>query len=127
VQVPVAPDSPIASQTNATAHAAGWIWDIGLPTRRGVGCVYSSRHASDEEAEATLAAYLRRAMPGADTDRLTFRRLTFRSGHRERFWERNCLAIGLSAGFLEPLEASAIVLSSCRWTRCSTISRRPAT
>jgi 2-polyprenyl-6-methoxyphenol hydroxylase-like FAD-dependent oxidoreductase len=111
VQVPVAPDSPIASQTNATAHAAGWIWDIGLPTRRGVGCVYSSRHASDEEAEATLAAYLRRAMPGADTDRLTFRRLTFRSGHRERFWERNCLAIGLSAGFLEPLEASAIVLS----------------
>ncbi|QNQ12104.1 tryptophan 7-halogenase [Sphingomonas alpina] len=110
VQVPVAPDSAIASQTNATAHAAGWMWDIGLPTRRGIGCVYSSRHMSDEAAAATLAAYLRRSLPGADADRLPFRRLAFRSGHRERFWERNCLAIGLSAGFLEPLEASAIVL-----------------
>lgn len=109
-QVPVEPGSAIASQTNATAHAAGWIWDIGLPTRRGIGCVYSSHHASDDEAAATLTAYIRRAVPGADPDALSFRRLAFRSGHRERFWERNCLAVGLSAGFLEPLEASAIVL-----------------
>ncbi|MGH6613994.1 tryptophan halogenase family protein [Sphingomonas sp.] len=108
VQVPIAPDSAIASQTNATAHAAGWIWDIGLPTRRGIGCVYSSRHMDDDAAAAILAAYLRRAQP--DADRLPFRQLAFRSGHRERFWERNCLAVGLSAGFLEPLEASAIVL-----------------
>ncbi len=110
VQVPVAPGSPIASQTTATAHGAGWIWDIGLPTRRGVGCVYSSHHASDDQAAATLEAYLRGAMPTVDTGQLSFRRLAFRSGHRARFWERNCLAIGLSAGFLEPLEASAIVL-----------------
>ena len=110
VQVPVAPDSPIASQTTATAHAAGWIWDIGLPTRRGVGCVYSSHHLGDDEAAATLTAYLRRTAADAAVDELSFRRLVFRSGHRERFWERNCLAIGLSAGFLEPLEASAIVL-----------------
>jgi tryptophan 7-halogenase len=103
VQVPVAPDSAIAAQTDATAHAAGWIWDIGLPTRRGVGCVYSSAHMSDDAAAATLAAYLGVAdVPAA-------RRLTFRSGHRERFWRGNCLAMGLSAGFLEPLEASAIV------------------
>lgn len=103
VQVPVAPGSPIASQTNATAHAAGWIWDIGLPARRGVGCVYSSKFMSDEAAAETLARYLGEPAP-------SFRRLVFRSGHRERFWERNCLAVGLSAGFLEPLEASAIVL-----------------
>jgi len=103
VQLPVAPDSPIASQTNATAHAAGWIWDIGLPGRRGVGCVYSSAHISDDAAEAQLRAYL----GGAD---ISPRKLSFRSGHRERFWQRNCLAVGLSAGFLEPLEASAIVL-----------------
>jgi hypothetical protein len=109
-QVPVAPDSPIGSQTTATAHAAGWIWDIGLPTRRGVGCVYSSAHATDDDAAAILEAYIRRTSPQADAGALSFRRLTFRSGHRERFWERNCLAIGLSAGFLEPLEASAIVL-----------------
>lgn len=103
VQIPVTPDSPIASQTNATAHEAGWIWDIGLPTRRGVGCVYSSAHIGDDAAEAQLRAYL------GDID-ISPRKLSFRSGHRERFWERNCLAVGLSAGFLEPLEASAIVL-----------------
>lgn len=110
VQLPVAPGSPVASQTNATAHAAGWIWDIGLPTRRGVGCVYSSEHMSDDEAAEALGAYLGRAAPGVDLRSLAPRRLAFRSGHRERFWERNCLAVGLSAGFLEPLEASAIVL-----------------
>lgn len=110
VQVPVAPDSPISSHTTSTAHAAGWIWDIGLPARRGVGCVYSSKFTSDEAAAETLANYLRATTPGGEAGNLTFRRLAFRSGHRERFWERNCLAIGLSAGFLEPLESSAIVL-----------------
>ncbi|WP_233222165.1 tryptophan halogenase family protein [Allosphingosinicella deserti] len=110
VQVPVAPESPIASQTCATAHSAGWIWDIGLPTRRGIGCVYASAHASDDTAAAALEAYLRKTAPSIPVDPGAFRRLTFRSGHRQRFWERNCLAVGLSAGFLEPLEASAIVL-----------------
>ena len=107
VQVPVAAGSAIASQTNATAHAAGWIWDIGLPTRRGVGCVYSSRHASDDVAAATLDAYLRGV---GFTDMPAVRLLSFTSGHRAKFWDRNCLAVGLSAGFLEPLEASAIVM-----------------
>ncbi|CAA9491976.1 MAG: tryptophan halogenase, putative [uncultured Sphingomonadaceae bacterium] len=110
VQAPVAPGSPVASQTVATAHAAGWLWDIGLPTRRGVGCVYASAFMSDDQAADALRAYLRSTAPGTDFDRLTPRRLTFRSGHRERFWVGNCLAVGLSAGFLEPLEASAIVL-----------------
>ena len=108
VQMPVAPDSMIASQTNATAHAAGWIWDIGLPTRRGIGCVYSSAHLSDDAAADTLTRYLRAVAPGAPLP--SFRQLKFQSRHRARFWERNCLAVGLSAGFLEPLEASAIVL-----------------
>ena len=110
VQVPVDSASAIVSQTVATAHAAGWLWDIGLPTRRGIGCVYSSSHASDDAAAATLLAYVERTVPEADRAVLPIRRLTFRSGHRERFWVRNCLAVGLSAGFLEPLEASAIVL-----------------
>ena len=111
VQVPVAADSQIASQTNATAHSAGWLWDIGLPSRRGIGCVYSSRHLSDDAAAATLQAYVALAAPEVvDARSLTPRALSFRSGFRERFWVRNCLAIGLSAGFLEPLEASAIVL-----------------
>lgn len=110
VQVPVVPDSPIASQTNATAHAAGWIWDIGLPLRRGIGCVYASDFMSDDRAAETLTAHLVRTAPDIDPASLSFRSLRFRSAHRERFWHGNCLAIGLSAGFLEPLEASAIVM-----------------
>lgn len=110
VQVPVDPDSPIAAQTIATAHAAGWIWDIGLPGRRGVGCVYAARYMDDDTAAAALRDYLARTAPQVDPAALSPRRLSFRSGHRDRFWIRNCLAIGLSAGFLEPLEASAIVL-----------------
>ena len=109
VQVPVAPGSPIASTTHATAHAAGWLWDIGLPTRRGIGCVYASRFMDDDAARAALDAYVARTAPGTDMAALSVRRLTFRSAHRERFWQGNVVAVGLSAGFLEPLEASAIV------------------
>ncbi|MDE2620842.1 MAG: tryptophan 7-halogenase [Sphingomonadales bacterium] len=110
VQVPVTPDSPIAAQTIGTAHEAGWLWDIGLPTRRGIGCVYSSRFLSDERAAEILSGYVARAVPGADPAGLAPRQLRFATGHRERFWVGNCLAVGLSAGFIEPLEASAIVL-----------------
>ena len=102
-QVPVAPDSAIVSETVSTAHAAGWIWDIGLTNRRGVGCVYSSAHMRDEDAESVLRRYVR-------SDTVPVRKLSFSSGHRAHFWHQNCVAIGLSAGFLEPLEASAIVL-----------------
>lgn len=110
LQVPVAPGSAIAAQTIGTAHAAGWIWDIALPTRRGIGCVYSSRFLSDDAAEAVLCAHVAAAVPGAEVAALAPRRLSFRSGHRDRFWAGNCLAIGQSAGFIEPLEASAIVM-----------------
>jgi tryptophan halogenase len=97
--------SPIASQTISTAQSAGWIWDVGLPTRRGIGHVYSSSHISDDDAERELRAYL--GPLGADA---TVRKLKLRTGYRETFWKRNCVAVGLSAGFLEPLESSAIVL-----------------
>jgi tryptophan halogenase len=106
IQVPYDdPADPIASHTISTAQSAGWIWDIGLPTRRGTGHVYSSRHISDDEAESELRAYI--GERGRD---LPVRKLAIRSGHRETFWKRNCVAVGLAAGFLEPLEASAIVL-----------------
>ncbi|KTE22606.1 tryptophan halogenase [Sphingopyxis sp. H050] len=107
-QVPVPPGSPIASQTIATAHEAGWIWDIGLPSRRGIGCVYSSRFMEPDAAEAVLRAHIARELP--DAPEVPFRHIDFRTGHRARFWEKNCIAVGLSAGFIEPLEASAIVL-----------------
>ena len=107
-QVPVAAGSPIASQTVSTAHAAGWIWDIGLPGRRGIGCVYASRFMDDDAAEAVLRGYIARVLP--DAPDVPARRLSFPTGHRARFWEGNCIAVGLSAGFIEPLEASAIVM-----------------
>ena len=108
VQVPYAtPDAPIASQTTSTAQTSGWIWDIGLPSRRGIGHVYSSAHGSDEDAERVLRAYVTASGGPAD---ITPRQLAFEPGYRERFWQRNCVAIGLSAGFIEPLEASALAL-----------------
>lgn len=106
VQAPYeTPDDPIASHTISTAQSAGWIWDIGLPTRRGVGYVYSSRHIDDDRAESELRDYL-----GPRHRNSSVRKISIRSGHREVFWKRNCVAVGLAAGFLEPLEASAIVL-----------------
>ena len=106
MQVPYdLPDDPIASHTISTAQSAGWIWDIGLPTRRGVGHVFSSSHISVDEAERELRAYI-----GPAARDLSVRKLSIRAGHRETFWVRNCVAVGLAAGFLEPLEASAIVL-----------------
>jgi len=110
VQVPVAEGSPIQSQTIGTAHEAGWIWDIGLPSRRGVGCVYASRFLEDDRAEGILRDYIARTAPDVRCDSLTPRRLSFPTGHRAQFWRGNCLAVGLSAGFIEPLEASAIVM-----------------
>lgn len=111
VQVPYPDDrSPIASATMATAQQAGWVWDIGLPTRRGVGYVYSSAHASDEQAEQELRAYLRGCMSEADAEKAELRQLLFEPGHRQSFWHRNCIAVGMAAGFIEPLEASALAL-----------------
>ncbi len=106
IQVPYAnPSDPIASHTIATAQNAGWIWDIGLTHRRGVGHVYSSQFLSDDEAESNLRKYLGDA--GVDKD---VRKISFQSGHREIFWKNNCVAIGMAAGFVEPLEATAIML-----------------
>ncbi len=106
MQIPyAAEDDPIACHTISTAQDAGWIWDIGLWTRRGVGHVYSSAHTSDDEAEAALRRY---AGPAAAS--LPVRKIAFEGGHRARFWQNNCVAIGLSAGFIEPLEASALML-----------------
>src|SRR5262245_46008922 len=100
LQIPY-PDenSPIASQTISTAQSSGWIWDIGLPTRRGIGHVYSSAHTSDDAAERELRDYVEQN--GGPRDLATPRKLSFNPGYRARFWHRNCVAIGLSAGFIE--------------------------
>ena len=109
LQVPYAEEnSPIASQTVSTAQSNGWIWDIGLPTRRGIGHVYSSAHISDEAAEQELRRYVERSAGAACS--AAPRKIAIQPGYREKFWHRNCVAVGLSAGFIEPLEASALAL-----------------
>lgn len=110
VQLPYADaHSAIASHTISTAQSAGWIWDIGLPTRRGVGYVYSSAHIDDAAAERELRQYIRPAL-GPQADSVALRKINIVPGHRQLLWHKNCVAVGLAAGFLEPLEASALVL-----------------
>lgn len=106
MQVPYASaDTPIPSYTISTAHEAGWTWDIGLQQRRGIGYVYSSRYTDDTRAEQVLRGYI-----GPAGDALTPRKLKLNVGYRDVQWIKNCVAVGLSGGFLEPLESSGIGL-----------------
>jgi tryptophan 7-halogenase len=100
-----APDTPMESCTIATAHEAGWLWEIGLNGARGIGCVYSSHHIGDDRAAEILRAYC-----GAGSEDLALRSIPFAPGYREQQWVKNCVAVGLSAGFLEPLESTGLVL-----------------
>ncbi len=92
--------------TRAKALPAGWAWDIGLRNRRGRGYVYSTRHCSAETAEATLRRDEGRAAEGIEA-----RHIAFRCGSRSSPWHGNVVAIGLSAGFLEPLESTGLFLA----------------
>lgn len=106
MQIPYeSPESPIATHTIATAHEAGWTWDIGLHNRRGIGYVYSSDYTTDERAEEVLREYA-----GPMSEGISIRKIPLNLGYREKFWHKNCVAIGMSAAFIEPLEASAIFL-----------------
>ena len=104
------PDSPIASFTNSNAQSAGWIWDIALPSRRGVGYTYSSAHIDDDLVEKTLREYISPVMGTHKAKSVSIRKIEFVPGYREKFWHKNCVAVGLSAGFIEPLEATALAL-----------------
>ncbi len=103
-------NAPINSHTISTAQQAGWIWDIGLPTRRGVGYTFASEYIDDISAEIALKDYLRQSLTPNQLVDIEFRQLTFNPGHREKFWHKNCVAVGMAAGFIEPLEASALAL-----------------
>ena len=107
VQVPYKnTEQPIKTHTLATAQEAGWIWDIGLQHRRGVGHVYSSKYISDESAKSQLIDYI-----GDDySSDLTIRKIKLNLGYHKKMWHKNSVAIGMSSGFVEPLEASAIFL-----------------
>ncbi len=102
IQTPHADEANILPYTTATAVDNGWIWEIGLSTRRGNGYVYSSHFTSPEEAEQTLRDHL-----GCGNEPMA-KHLRMRVGRREHFWQANCLAVGLSAGFIEPLESTGL-------------------
>ena len=96
----------VRPHTMATALSAGWVWDIPLQNRRGVGYVHSSAHISEEDAERELRAY-----EGAHAKNLDTRLVYFKVGMREKAWFKNCVAMGLAGGFLEPLESTGLYLN----------------
>lgn len=101
---PCQSDSPLTPFTLSTAHKAGWQWRIPLQHRVGNGVVYCSEFMSDDEARGHLLSNIDRD-PDAEPQQIRFK-----AGTRRNHWIGNCLAIGLSAGFLEPLESTSIQL-----------------
>jgi tryptophan 6-halogenase len=104
VALPTPIAEAIPSQTISTALRHGWAWKIPLTTRFGNGYVYSSQFCSADEAETELRAHL-----GLLDAEVPARHLKMRCGRVTRHWNRNCLAVGLAQGFIEPLEATALL------------------
>ncbi|WNC69778.1 tryptophan 7-halogenase [Thalassotalea nanhaiensis] len=93
------------SYTTATALTNGWAWEIDLSSRRGTGYVYDGNRLTKEQAETELKQHV-----GKDAEVLKTLHLNMKIGCRKEFWVGNCIAIGLSGGFIEPLESTGLHL-----------------
>jgi tryptophan halogenase len=108
IQVPYEHNYPgyVRPNTLATAVSAGWIWEIPLQNRRAWGYVHGSDYIGEDDAEKELREFI-----GPIADGFPARLVPYKVGHRAKSWVSNCIAIGLSAGFIEPLESTGLYLS----------------
>jgi len=95
--------------TNCTALNNGWTWNIPLWSRIGAGYVYSDKYISDDEALEEFKDYIRTRYDNIPIEDLEFKPITMRNGIHEKTWEKNVVAIGLSSGFVEPLESTGLM------------------
>lgn len=98
----------IHNVTDCHALSAGWVWDIPLWHRRGTGYVYSSKYITKEDAEKEFRAHLSKVLDPKRAEEAEFFEIDIRHGKRKRAWVKNVIGIGLSYGFLEPLESTGL-------------------
>ena len=101
-------EKEMVSYTLCTALSSGWVWTIPLYNRIGTGYVYSSKYKSKEEAEVEFREYLSPVMGEKRMAEAETKHIPIRVGKYQRTWVKNCVAIGLSSGFIEPLESTGI-------------------
>ena len=102
-------DTEYEAVTNCTALGNGWVWNIPLWSKIGTGYVYSNKFISDEDALAEFKNHI--STKCRDVDTLEYKQIQMKNGTHENIWVKNVIAIGLSAGFIEPLESTGLWFS----------------